>query len=68
MSRPYFYMREALWHGLRNRVEHALSSEAALQESGLGWRAVPFGKAEKKFSPLSLCYTEWIFDDRLIKD
>lgn len=35
-----FYMREAPWHGLGNRVEYALSSEEALQEAGLNWRVI----------------------------
>ncbi|MEX1029116.1 MAG: DUF932 domain-containing protein [Paenibacillaceae bacterium] len=33
-----FYVREAPWHGLGKRVEHTLSSEAALQEAGLDWK------------------------------
>ncbi len=35
-----FYVREAPWHGLGNRVEHALSSEEALKEAGLDWKVV----------------------------
>lgn len=35
-----FYVREAPWHGLGNRVEHALSSFDALQEAGLDWNVV----------------------------
>jgi len=33
-----FYVREAPWHGLGKRVEHALSSDSALQEAGLDWK------------------------------
>lgn len=29
-----FYVREAPWHGLVNRVERAISSEEALKEVG----------------------------------
>ena len=32
-----FYVRETPWHGLGKRVEHALTSEEALDESGLNW-------------------------------
>lgn len=32
-----FYVREAPWHGLGTRVENALSSEEALEKSGLNW-------------------------------
>jgi phage/plasmid-like protein (TIGR03299 family) len=32
-----FYTREAPWHGLGTRVETALSSEEALEKSGLNW-------------------------------
>ncbi|CAM4343846.1 phage/plasmid-like protein (TIGR03299 family) [Paenibacillus endophyticus] len=35
-----FYVREAPWHGLGNRVEHALSSEEALQVAGLDWTVI----------------------------
>lgn len=35
-----FYVREAPWHGLGNRVEHALSSFDALQEAGLDWNVI----------------------------
>jgi phage/plasmid-like protein (TIGR03299 family) len=35
-----FYTREAPWHGLGNRVEHALSSKEALQEAGLDWTVI----------------------------
>jgi hypothetical protein len=35
-----FYTREAPWHGLGNRVEHALNSEEALQKAGLDWRVI----------------------------
>jgi len=33
-----FYVRVAPWHGLGVRVETALSSEEALEQSGLNWR------------------------------
>jgi len=32
-----FYVRETPWHGLGRRVEYALTSEEALEESGLNW-------------------------------
>lgn len=35
-----FYVREAPWHGLGNRVEHALSSEEALSAAGLNWEVI----------------------------
>ena len=35
-----FYVREAPWHGLGVRVESALSSEEALELSGLNWTVV----------------------------
>ncbi len=35
-----FYVREAPWHGLGNRVEHALSSDEALKEAGLDWTVI----------------------------
>lgn len=35
-----FYVREAPWHGLGMRVEHALSSEEALKEAGLDWTVI----------------------------
>lgn len=35
-----FYVRQAPWHGLGNRVEHALSSEEALQAAGLDWEVI----------------------------
>ncbi|MEF2244237.1 DUF932 domain-containing protein [Paenibacillus sp. IITD108] len=35
-----FYTREAPWHGLGNRVEHALSSKDALQVAGLDWKVI----------------------------
>ncbi|WP_427180030.1 DUF932 domain-containing protein [Paenibacillus sp. TC-CSREp1] len=35
-----FYVRQAPWHGLGNRVEHALSSEEALQASELDWKVI----------------------------
>lgn len=35
-----FYVREAPWHGLGIRVESALSSEEALELSGLNWTVV----------------------------
>jgi len=35
-----FYVREAPWHGLRIRVESALSSEDALEMSGLNWKVI----------------------------
>jgi len=35
-----FYVREAPWHGLGVRVESALSSEEALEQSGLNWRVI----------------------------
>ncbi|WP_168118519.1 DUF932 domain-containing protein [Paenibacillus sp. HB172176] len=35
-----FYVREAPWHGLGNRVEGALSSEEALIEAGLDWTVI----------------------------
>lgn len=35
-----FYVREAPWHGLGKRVEHALSSEEALKEAELDWTVI----------------------------
>ena len=35
-----FYVREAPWHGLGNRVEHALSSDEALKAAGLDWTVI----------------------------
>lgn len=35
-----FYTREAPWHGLGNRVDHALSSEEALFAAGLDWEVI----------------------------
>jgi len=35
-----FYVRVAPWHGLGVRVEEALSSEEALEKSGLGWTVI----------------------------
>ena len=35
-----FYVRVAPWHGLGVRVESALSSEEALQKSGLDWTVI----------------------------
>ncbi|WP_372631975.1 DUF932 domain-containing protein [Cohnella sp.] len=35
-----FYVRQAPWHGLGNRVEHALSSEEALQAAELDWEVI----------------------------
>ncbi len=35
-----FYVRQASWHGLGNLVEHALSSEEALQAAGLDWKVI----------------------------
>jgi phage/plasmid-like protein (TIGR03299 family) len=35
-----FFVREAPWHGLGNRVEHALNSIDALQEAGLDWTVI----------------------------
>lgn len=35
-----FYVREAPWHGLGIRVESALSSEEALEMSGLNWNVI----------------------------
>ena len=35
-----FYSREAPWHGLGVRVDEALSSDEALEKSGLDWRVI----------------------------
>jgi len=35
-----FYVRVAPWHGLGIRVEEALSSEEALEQSGLDWTVI----------------------------
>ncbi|TBL80866.1 DUF932 domain-containing protein [Paenibacillus thalictri] len=35
-----FYVRQAPWHGLGNRVEHALSSEEALHAAELDWEVI----------------------------
>ncbi len=35
-----FYVRVAPWHGLGVRVESALSSEEALEQSGLNWNVI----------------------------
>lgn len=35
-----FYTREAPWHGLGNRVEHALNSQEALATAGLDWNVI----------------------------
>lgn len=35
-----FYVRQAPWHGLGNRVEHTLSSGEALQVAGLDWEVI----------------------------
>jgi hypothetical protein len=35
-----FYVREAPWHGLGVCVEEALSSDEALEKSGLDWRVI----------------------------
>jgi phage/plasmid-like protein (TIGR03299 family) len=35
-----FYVRQAPWHGLGERVEQALSSKEALQKSGLDWQVI----------------------------
>ena len=35
-----FYVREAPWHGLGICVEEALSSEDALEQSGLDWKVI----------------------------
>jgi len=35
-----FYTRTAPWHGLGNRVEHALTSQDALTAAGLDWNVI----------------------------
>lgn len=35
-----FYVRQAPWHGLGKRVEHAITSEEALKEAGLDWNVI----------------------------
>lgn len=35
-----FYVREAPWHGLGQKVENALCSQQALEEAGLDWRVI----------------------------
>ncbi|MBI0578605.1 DUF945 domain-containing protein [Neobacillus cucumis] len=35
-----FYVRQAPWHGLGERVEQALSAKDALQKSGLNWQVI----------------------------
>lgn len=35
-----FYVREAPWHGLGQKVEKALCSQEALQEAGLDWKVI----------------------------
>lgn len=35
-----FYVREAPWHGLGKKVDHALCSEEALTEAGLDWKVI----------------------------
>jgi phage/plasmid-like protein (TIGR03299 family) len=35
-----FYVREAPWHGIGNRVEHSLNSKEALKEAGMDWTVI----------------------------
>lgn len=35
-----FYVRQAPWHGLGNRVEHAPNSEEALEKAELDWKVI----------------------------
>jgi phage/plasmid-like protein (TIGR03299 family) len=35
-----FYVRQAPWHGLGEKVEQALNSKEALQKSGLDWQVI----------------------------
>lgn len=47
-----FYVREAPWHGLGNRVEFALSSEEALREGGLDWTVIQKPVMTEDFLPI----------------
>jgi len=48
-----FYVRVAPWHGLGVRVESALSSENALQQSGLNWNVVQRPVMTSSYDPIS---------------
>ena len=47
-----FYVREAPWHGLGVRVETALYSEEALQQSGLDWTVIQRPIMTSSYDPI----------------
>lgn len=47
-----FYVREAPWHGLGIRVESALSSEDALEMSGLNWNVIQRPIMTSNYDPI----------------
>jgi len=47
-----FYVRNAPWHGLGTRVEHALSSEDALTQSGLDWNVIQRAILTDNYDPI----------------
>ena len=48
-----FYVREAPWHGLGICVEEALSSEEALEQSGLDWNVIQRPIMTSTYKPIT---------------
>jgi phage/plasmid-like protein (TIGR03299 family) len=47
-----FYVRNAPWHGLGVRVENALNSEDALEQSGLNWNVIQRPIMTSSYKPI----------------
>ena len=47
-----FYTREVPWHGLGVRVEETLSSEEALEKSGLNWAVIQRPIMTSNYAPI----------------
>ena len=47
-----FYVREVPWHGLGVRVEEALNSEEALEQSGLNWTVIQRPIMTSNYDPI----------------